>query len=312
MRVLVTGAAGFIGSHLADRLILEGHEVVGVDSLETGRLSNVHPDVDFHQLDIAGSPVSLLERVAHQSVDAIAHCAASYADRHNWERDGRTNVLGTVNVCKTARLLDAQRIVYLQTALCYGHDPYGPGTVPWPLTVDQPLNPDNSYAISKTAAEQYIRHTGLPWVSLRLANVYGPRNLSGPIPTFYKRITEGAECVVTDSRRDFVYIDDLLDVLSQALDGVGDGVYHVSSGRDFAIRDVFEAVADALGVYGAAVRHVPRPADDSPSILLDPTDTSIQYGWTATTDLADGIRNAVDWYSDNGVDRTFTHLSLKG
>ena len=312
MRVLVTGAAGFIGSHLADRLILEGHEVVGVDSLETGRLSNVHPDVDFHQLDIAGSPLALMERVAHEPVDAIAHCAASYADRHNWERDSRTNVLGTVNVCKTARLLDAQRIVYLQTALCYGHDPYGPGTVPWPLTVDQPLNPDNSYAISKTAAEQYIRHTGLSWVSLRLANVYGPRNLSGPIPTFYKRITEGAECVVTDSRRDFVFIHDLLDVLVPALEGVGDGVYHVSTGRDYAISDALDAVVDALEPAAATVTYVDRPPDDSPSILLDATATSIQYDWTASTTLADGIAQAVDWYAANGVERTFTHLSLKG
>lgn len=311
MRVLITGVAGFIGSHLADRLVEEGHEVVGIDNLLTGRRDNVHPDVEFHEEDIV-EPLALpLAAQFGGRPDAIIHCAASYSDRALWGRDTLTNVLGTVKVCKAAEALNASRIVYFQTALCYGHDPYG-DLAPWPLDPSQPLNPDNSYAISKTAAELYIRHSGIPCVSLRLANIYGPRNLSGPIPTFYKRLTENEPCVVTDSRRDFVYIDDLLQVAIPAIEGAGEGVYHVSSGRDYPISDVFNAVGLALDMEGADVEFVPRPPGDSPSILLDPTLTEREFGWKASTPLDEGIAAAVDWYQANGVDRTFTHLSLKG
>lgn len=299
MRVLITGAAGFIGSHLADRLLEEGHEVVGIDNLLTGRRDNVPSGIDFYEWDVADLHLGVY--------DVIAHCAASYDDRTNWTRDLNTNAGGAMRVCAA----EPKRIVYFQTALCYGHDPYG-HQEPWPLDPGQPLNPDNSYAISKTAGESIIRHSGIDFVSLRLANIYGPRNLSGPIPTFYKRLTEGDQCVVTDSRRDFIYIDDLLQVAIPAIEGHGHGVYHVSSGRDYAIADAFNAVGLALGLEGADVNLVPRPPDDSPSILLDPSVTEREFGWHATTPLEDGIAAAVDWYRANGVDRTFTHLSLKG
>lgn len=310
MRVLVTGGAGFIGSHLTDRLIRDGHDVVVIDNLLTGRRENVNPEARFHQWDITDGTV--IQR--SETPDVIAHCAASYSDRTDWARDVLTNALATAWLMKAALAGGVQRVVYFQTALCYGHDPYGIHD-PRPLLTTQPLNPDNSYAISKTAGELYIRHSGIPYVSLRLANVYGPRNLSGPIPTFFKRLTEGQPCVVTDSRRDFIYIDDLLDVAVPALMGTGHGVYHVSSGRDYSIWEAFHAVSKE--VFGEEVsrvegRLVPRPPDDSPSILLDPTYTQATFNWKATTRFEDGIAKAVAWYREHGVERTFTHLSLKG
>jgi len=197
LRVLVTGAAGFIGSHVAERLVADGHDVVGLDNFLTGRPDNF-PCVKFDVASGEGRP-------EWEAPDVIVHAAASYDDGSNWQRDIRTNVLGAQWVCS----LKPKRIVYFQTALCYGHDPYG-GRDPRPLSLSQPLAPDNSYAISKTAGESYLLHSGIPLVSLRLANIYGPRNLSGPIPTFYKRLTEKQTCIVTDSRRDLVFIDDLL------------------------------------------------------------------------------------------------------
>lgn len=303
MRVLVTGGAGFIGSHITDRLVEDGHDVTVVDNLLTGRRANLNRDAEFVEKD-------LLQRDLTFGVDVIVHCAASYSDRTDWQRDIHTNAYGTAWLMQAAERNGVKRVVYFQTALCYGHDPYGVRD-PFPLLTNQPLNPDNSYAISKTAGELYIRHSGIPYVSLRLANVYGPRNLSGPIPTFYKRITEGQECVVTDSRRDFVFIDDLLGVAMPAIYGHGHGVYHVSSGRDFAIQDAFAAVEQALGA-DAEAKFIPRPPDDSPSILLDPTYTQAAFNWKATTRFKDGIAKAVDWYREHGVERTFTHLSLKG
>ena len=116
-----------------------------------------------------------------------------------------------------------------------------------PITLDHPIRPDSSYAISKTAGEQYIELSGLDFVSFRLANAYGPRNISGPLPTFFHRLTEGKRVFVMDTRRDFIYVDDLVDVVTQAVvDGTGHGHYHVSSGSDFSIKELFDATVAAL------------------------------------------------------------------
>lgn len=300
MRILVTGAAGFIGSHVAEVLAERGHHVIGVDNLETGRRENY--------------PAAILGTIPHiepppERFDTVVHAAASYADGTKWRRDISTNVGGAAWVCA----LRPERIVYFQTALTYGHDPYH-GAPPYPLPLTTRIAPDNSYAISKTAGEQYIAHSGIPYVSLRLANIFGPRNLSGPIPTFYKRLSEGNRCIVTDSRRDFVYIDDLLAAAIPIIEGAGDGVYHVASGRDYAISEAFDAVTEAMGIEVAPgmVEFIGRPEGDSPSILLDPSRLQTELGWLPLGDLRDGVASAVEWYEANGVRHTFTHLAMKG
>lgn len=299
-KVLITGAAGFIGSHIAEQLIERGHDVTGVDNFLTGRPENF-PACGY-------GDISKFWTFAYRP-DVVVHCAASYDDGAKWRRDIATNVLGAEWVCR----LNPERIVYFQTALCYGHDPYH-GSKPWPLPLGTPLNPDNSYAISKTAAESYIQHSGISYVSLRLANIYGPRNLSGPIPTFYKRLSEGRKCIITDSRRDFVFIDDLLAAAIPAIEGEGEGVYHVSSGRDYAISLAFTAVCDELGIQPTAsvAEFIPRPPGDSPSILLDPSRLKMEFGWQASTHFQHGIEKACAWYRENPVERTFTHLAMKG
>lgn len=303
LRVLVTGAAGFIGSHVAEELVRRGHDVVGVDNFLTGRRENFPACVRF---DISTGE----SHPDWEQPDVVVHAAASYDDGENWRRDISTNVLGAEWVCR----LKPKRIVYFQTALCYGHDPYVGGEQR-PLSLDTPLAPDNSYAISKTAGESYLLHSGIPTVSLRLANIYGPRNLSGPIPTFYKRLSEGDTCIVADSRRDFVYVGDLLRVAIPAIEGRGEGIYHVSSGRDYRISEVFYTVCDALdrkSLRPGVVEFRERAPGDSPAILLDPARTELHFRWMPEVKLAEGIRQAVAWYRENGVERTFTHLEFKG
>lgn len=299
LRVIVTGAAGFIGSHVAERLVELGHDVVGIDNFLTGRIDNF----PCEEWDISWPGYNH----AWLNPDVVVHAAASYDDGTNWGRDIATNVGGAAWVCN----LQPKRIVYFQTALCYGHNPYF-DSEPWPLNVFQRLAPDNSYAISKTAGESYLLNSDIPTVSLRLANIYGPRNLSGPIPTFYKRITEGEKCIVTASRRDFVFIGDLLPVAIDAILGKGQGVYHVSSGSDYAVSDSFYAVANALDPPVVEAEFIPRPPGDSPSILLDSSATQAFFEWQPQVALEDGIAKAVEWYRANGVERTFTHLDLKG
>lgn len=303
MDILITGIAGFIGSNLADALIEQGHKVWGIDDLSTGRLSNLS-----HQ---HGSPVcgdirdpEMFKLLGRDKFDVIYHCAASYKDREEWERDASTNVLGTINVVRLAQQAGA-KIVYFQTSLCYGLSPASP------VTLDAPLAPTGSYAVSKTAGESYIRDSGCNYVSLRLANIYGPRNLSGPAPTFFKRLSQAQECTVVDSRRDFVFIDDLVEVAVKAATQ-GKGVYHVSSGRDVSIRDIYWAVASAMKIDAPEPALTPRGPDDAATLLLDPTETREEFGWSARTPFVSGVKQAVDWYQRNPIKETFTHLALKG
>lgn len=289
----MTGAAGFIGSHVCDRLLRDGWDVTGIDDLSTGSERNVDPRVDLTVGDIR-------EGVPRAAWDAIWHCAASYRDRGDWERDSSVNVGGTIRVVREAQRSGA-KVVYCQTSLCYGPEPASP------VQTDAPLDPRGSYAVSKTAGEAYIRDSGVPFVSLRLANIYGPRNLSGPVPAFWKRISDGRVCTVVDSRRDFVYIDDMVWMAVSAARR-GQGVYHVSSGRDYPIMDVYRGVASAVGGTTAYTEQRRGP-DDVATLLLDPSRTEAEYGWRARTPLSEGIPRAVAWYAEYGVEQTYTHLA---
>jgi UDP-glucose 4-epimerase len=296
MKIFITGIAGFVGSNLADELVEQGHDVFGIDNLSTGRRENLAHFGDSLIGDIR-------QGIPSSDYDVIYHCAASYKDRDNWERDASTNVLGTINVVREAQRSGA-KLIYFQTSLCYGPSPSSP------ISLSAELDPHGSYAVSKTAGESFIRDSGIEYVSLRLANIYGPRNLSGPVPTFYQRLTEGKPCTVVDSRRDFVFIDDLVEVAVKAATQ-GRGIYHVSTGSDVAIYDIYREVALALGQHEEP-KLVPRGPDDVATLLLDPIETYQEFGWTARTPLISGIKQAVDWYRGNGVTETFTHLAQKG
>lgn len=168
----------------------------------------------------------------------------------------------------------------------------------------------SSYAISKTAGEHYIFLSGLNAISFRLANAYGPRNISGPLPTFYHRITNNKQCFVTDTRRDFIYISDLVDIVEKAVDGTGEsGAYHISSGKDFAIKELFDATVKAMAVeldYDVEVR--PRNEDDVATILLDPSKTQRDFGMIPEGPLEQGVQKTINYYQEFGITETFTHL----
>ena len=305
MKILITGGGGFIGSHLADRLLSEGHEVLTVDNYATSRRDNLTPQDRLTIVEGSIADEAFFDGVIDDfQPDAVAHAAASYKDPDAWAEDARTNALGTAIVVKGAERVGAKRLLYFQTALCYGVKP-----LEQPITLEHPLLPyESSYAISKTAGENYIRLSGLDWVSLRLANVYGPRNLSGPLPTFFSRLTQDKACFVTDTRRDFLFVTDLVDVAAKALAGTGSGAYHVSSGSDVAIKDLFDATTAALDLGTIDVEVRPRAADDAASILLDPTRTNADFSWQTSVSLEDGVAQAIAWYREHGIEQTYTHL----
>lgn len=307
MRVFITGGAGFIGSTLADRLIGRGDSVMVIDNYETGRRDNLTPGPGIEVVEGSITDAALVGRaMADFKPDLVVHAAASYKDPDNWQGDGLTNTVGTAIVAQSAKGAGVRRIIYFQTALCYGLKP-----LEQPITLSHPILPGgSSYAISKTAGEQYIELSGLDYVTFRLANAYGPRNLSGPLPTFYQRLTAGQPCFVMDTRRDFVFVEDLVDCVMPAVDGTGRGTYHISSGRDYSIKELFDETVAALRfnlVNPVEVR--PRQPDDAYTILLDPSRTTAEFGWGVKTPLRDGVRRTVEWYRQFGIAQTFTHLS---
>ncbi|HZT90917.1 MAG TPA: NAD-dependent epimerase/dehydratase family protein [Gaiellaceae bacterium] len=306
-KVLVTGGAGFIASHIVDRLLERGDDVLVIDNFATARRDTL---AEHQRLRLVEETIADTERVDSLFDDfqpeIVVHAAAAYKDPADWDEDARTNALGTANVVQASERVGAARFVYFQTALCYGLHPQEQ-----PITLSHPLDPkDSSYAVSKTAGEYYVRLSKLDWISFRLANVYGPRNLSGPLPTFFQRLSDGKSVFVMDTRRDFVYVDDLVAVAMKAVDGGGKkGIYHVSSGSDVSIKELFDATIKAMDHHlDEEVEVRPRNPDDAPSILLDPSKTERDFDWAARTPLEEGVARAVEYYREHGVAETFTHL----
>lgn len=307
MRVLITGGAGFIGSHLAEHLLAQGHDVSVIDNFVTGSREHLpeHQSLTLREGDIADA--AFVEGCFREiTPNKVVHAAASYKDPDDWVGDVRTNVLGTANVVKAAMAVGVDRLIYFQTALCYGNVPQE-----LPVTLSHPRRPDCSYAISKTGGEQYIEMSGLDYATFRLANIIGPRNLSGPVAAFYNRLADGKDCFVFRTRRDFVFVDDLVEIVTKALAGVGrSGTYHCATGSDYAIKEIYDIVAGLLNVNKSVEVREPGP-DDAPTILLDPTKTTTEFGWRPTTPLTTAIEKAVSWYRKHGVAQAYTHLKIE-
>ena len=228
MKVLITGGGGFIGSHLADRLLAEGHEVLVIDNYATGRRDNLTErdglTIVEDTIEDAGAVDEAFEGFRP---DFVVHAAASYKDPDAWGAGRRARTPSAPPTSSGPRRPPASS----GSSTSRRRSATARTPIEQPVTLDHPIRPDSSYAISKTAGEQYIELSGLDFVSFRLANAYGPRNISGPLPTFFHRLTEGKAVFVMDTRRDFIYVDDLIDVVMQAVvDGKGHGHYHASSG----------------------------------------------------------------------------------
>lgn len=309
--VLITGGAGFIGSHLADRLLADGHRVTVMDNLLTGRVKNLpqHDNSQFIYWNIADTMTPY--RIGTLDPDVVIHCAASYNDSANWERDAETNVIGTINVIRgIQKQKKPARIIYFQTSLCYG----------WPrekpIRLSHIIAPMNSYAVTKTAGEQFIRNSGLDYVSFRLANVYGPRNMSGPVPAFWRNFRNGtSSTVMLDTTRDFVNIETIVPVVMKAVHGNQYGVFHISSERETSIKELWETMLNimlpALPLRVPGPAYAARGADDVPSILLSKAETEATFGDLKDVPLREGLETAIAWYNTSIKPDEPVHTHLK-
>ena len=306
MRLLITGGAGCLGSNLIERYFPQGHEICVIDNFVTGKREVIPPQQGLTVVEGSIADADLVNRTfeAFQPTHVI-HSAAAYKDPMDWQEDTATNVLGSIHVAKAAAAHKVSRLVNFQTALCYGR----PKTVP--IGVDQPISPFTSYGISKTAGEAYLMQSGLSVVSLRLANICGPRLAIGPIPTFYKRLKAGQNCFCSETTRDFLDITDFFVLMDDVLQvDAPTGVFNVSTGEGRTIHDVFLAVANYLSIAPPDVPVVPPGQDDVPQVVLDPSATQQSFGWTAKVNFEDTIANQLRWYDQYGINDIYSHLAV--
>lgn len=313
MRALVTGAAGFIGSTLVDRLLGEGHQVVGVDNLSTGVVANLtHARrcntagtrrFSFIEADIQAP--ELTDIVAGTHPDVIFHLAAQVdlrASVSDPQFDARSNVLGTINLCEAARRNGVPRIVYAAS----GGSRYG---TPQRLPVDEsaPLDPLSPYAVAKLAGELYLRAYagmyGITTICLALANVYGPRQNphgeAGVIAIFGNALINGRQVTVYgdgSAARDYIYVDDVVDAFVRAgtacLTPVG--TYNIGTGRQTTVADVHRRIAAVLG-SDAMPEYAAARTGELQAIALDTARAERELGWKAAVDVSTGIERTVDW-----------------
>lgn len=314
MRTLVTGAAGFIGSTLVDRLLSDGHDVVGIDDFSGGGVvanlenANRHNRIGlprFTLLNVDVGAPDLAGIVAGSNPDVVFHLAAQVdlrASVSNPLYDARVNVLGTVSVLEACRRAGVRRLVYAAS----GGSRYG---APTRLPVDETTHPHplSPYAAAKVAGEMYVgayaEMYGIAPICLALSNVFGPRQNprgeAGVITVFGTKMISGdAVTVYGDgtSTRDYVYVDDVVDAFARAgaapLSTIG--TYNVGTGTQTAVAEVHRLVAEALDE--SSVPHFAEiRTGELHAIALDATKAGRDLGWTPTVDLAEGIQRTMQW-----------------
>jgi UDP-glucose 4-epimerase len=175
---------------------------MSIDNFATGRRNNLLDPKSLRKIKGTISDGALINRLlAEFKPDLVVRTAASYKNPENWKTDALVNAVGGANIAKACKIHKAGRLIYFQTALCYGTKP-----TQQPIRLDDPINPVNSsYAVFKTAGEHYVQFSGVDRITFRLADVIGPRNVSGPLPIFYGRLATGQKCFVTPAQRDFCF-----------------------------------------------------------------------------------------------------------
>jgi UDP-glucose 4-epimerase len=299
MRVIVTGGAGFIGSHLVDALLARGDEVHVVDNLATGSRENLAPAATLHELDIRDEAVE--ELAGRVQPEVVFHLAAQADVGTSVERpefDADVNVIGTVRMLEAARAAGARVVFTSSGGAIYGE-------CARPASEDDELQPLSPYGTSKLAGEEYLatwnRLYGAGHVACRLANVYGPRQLptleGGVIAIFLDRLRDGQETVIFgdgEQTRDFVHVGDVVAGLLAAAASPGGGIYNVGTGVASSIREVHRGCAEAAGVEQEPRFDAARPGDLRDSVI-DSSRAARDLGWRAATELADGLAQTWKW-----------------
>ncbi len=299
---LVTGGAGFIGSHLVDRLIAEGFTVAIVDDLTNGRREYLNPQARFYKISINDPKLGVV--FAAEKPDVVFHLAAHIDARVSVQdpiHDAEVNVHGSLRVLKQCVQHGVKKLVFSSSGGAIYH---GAKKFPTPETeAPSPLTP---YGVSKLAFEYYLEtarhHFALEYVALRYANVYGPRQdqkgEGGVIGVFCKMLAEAkTPKIFGDGKqtRDFVYVGDIVDANMNAMRSKASGAYHIATGKETSVKTAAALIAKDFG-WKAAFGRGPTAAGDVRRSCLDPRLAKKKLGWQAKTSVKDGIKKTVDWF----------------
>ncbi len=304
MKIVVTGGAGFIGSHLVDRLIQEGHEVAVVDNLSTGKRRNLNKSARFYKLDIQSSR---LERVFRRERPLLAiHLAAQAAVRRSVEDpifDAQVNILGTLNLLEQAVKYGTRKIIFASS----GGAIYGEQEV-FPAPELHPTRPLSPYGISKLSGEHYLayyqRVSGIQYVILRYSNVFGPRQdpegEAGVVAIFTRKMLDGEQPIINGNgrqTRDFVFVDDIVEANLAVMGKEVQGIYNVGTAEETTINDLFRILVE-LTKAGYKELHGPAMKGEQARSVVDISTLRHEVGWEPRVSLREGLRRTVEFFRE--------------
>lgn len=302
MKILITGGAGFIGSHIADRLIKNGHKVSIVDNLSRGHKENVNKDANFYKLDINSKKLS--DVFKKEKPDVVSHQAAMINVRESVDIPlayEKNNILGLVNVLENCRKYRTQKIINISSGgVVYGT----PKNMP--PREDYPFDPESPYGISKVEGEYWCRYYakqfGIKYTSLRYANVYGPRQETaggaGVIALFAKLMLKNKQPVIFgDGKigRDYVYVDDVVDINIKCLKQGNNDAFNVGTGKITTVGEIFNEIKKITNYQGDA-KYEAEKAGELKLNYLDVKKAYKKLSWKPKTDLSSGIRKTVEYF----------------
>lgn len=301
---LVTGGAGFIGSHLVDRLVAEGFTVAVVDDLTNGRREYVNPQAHFYKISITDPKLGVV--FAAEKPSTVFHLAAHIDARVSVQdpiHDAEVNVHGSLRVLKLCLKHGVKKLVFSSSGGAIYHD-----TKNFPTPETEAPSPLTPYGVSKLAFEYYLEtarhHYGLEYVALRYANVYGPRQdqkgEGGVIGVFCKMLKDGkTPKIFGDGKqtRDFVYVGDVVNANMKAMRAKESGAFHISTGKETTVKTVASLLAKAFGWKGAFGRGATAAGDVRRS-CLNPRLAKKKLGWQAKVKIHDGIERTAAWFMD--------------
>ncbi len=303
MKILVTGGAGFIGSHVVNQGLAEGYEVVIVDDLSTGRASNLNPAAKFYPLDIRSPEVEKVFEV--ERPDFISHHAAQMDVRRSIVDplfDASVNILGSLNLIDLAKHYQVKRFVYISSGgAAYGEPEY------LPCDEDHPVNPICQYGASKHTVEHYLymyhANYGMPYTVLRYPNVYGPRQdphgEAGVVAIFTGKMLAGEPVTINgdgEQVRDFVYVADCARANLLAMKSENStGIFNLGSGEGTSINQIFDHLKQITG-YKLDAAHGPAKVGETRRIYLSAAKAQKQLGWSQTFDLREGLEKTVAYF----------------
>jgi len=302
VKVLVTGGAGFIGSHVCDQFVRAGHEVIALDNLSSGKKENLDPRVRLAVLDIRSPEAA--ELIRSEKPHAICHLAAQMDVRRSVEDprfDAEANILGMLNLLEAARVSGVKKVIFSST----GGAIYGEQDV-FPAPESHATRPVSPYGVSKASGELYLGYYraqyGLQYVALRYANVYGPRQNphgeAGVVAIFAQRLVAGSPCTIYGDggqTRDFVFGPDVARANLLAFEKDYVGAVNIGTGIETDINRLFTLLAQAAG-SNTQVTHAPGKPGEQRRSCIDASLARKVLGWEPTVGIADGLRQTVEFF----------------